>query len=157
MKTINALVIVISLFAILASCEKSETYPEGGEIKDAETNIKKDWYLESYLRNTIDNTDQVFIRNYTENYDSQGVYSRSYIKSDETQILEDGAYSFTGDMYELRISDVSSISDFSDQNSTLSSSTYQILKLTQTEYWYSFVNGSEKHEFRFSSNMPALK
>jgi len=143
-------IILTALAIVLAtSCSKSETYPDGGDLDMAEKNIRKSWKLTSYLRNGVNETNLVLITSYTESYDSQGVYTRSYIKEDQTQVAEDGVYSFTADLYELRISDVSSISGFSAANSTLSSSAYKILKLTETEFRYSFINGSDEHEFRF--------
>jgi hypothetical protein len=55
----------------------------------------------------------------------------------EEAVSDSGRYSFSEDLLTLHISDVSSIEDFSEAHSTLSSATYPILKLTGSEYWYS--------------------
>ncbi|MCF8222668.1 MAG: hypothetical protein K9J25_05930 [Bacteroidales bacterium] len=152
MKNILRISLILAVILFSVSCNKSETYPQGGDVDDAQVNLQKNWVLNTYFRNDVNETEQLIISSYSEEYTADGVYSRSYIKADASEVSEDGAYSFSDNMHELRISDVSSISDFSENNSTLSSSAYKILKLTESELWYSYLNGGDKHEFRFSIN-----
>ena len=137
---------------LIHSCEKSkDEYPGGGLVEEASVNITNDWELQTYLRNNAEETDSMNISQYVENYSDPDIYIRSYLNSDLEEVADSGRFIFSDDFKSMHISDVSSIEDFSDEHSTLSSAVYTIVRLTGTEYWYSFENGGDAHEFRFLS------
>lgn len=146
MKQIKLNVLIIAgMMALFSSCQK---YADGGLKGKAEKRIQNSWTLDTYLRNGTDETSLMLISQYVETYTESGQYSRSYRDDDGDLFSEQGDYRFTSEQ-DLDISGVSSIEDFSNNNSTLSSSTYLILRLKKDEYWYSFENGGDTHEFRF--------
>lgn len=148
MKQIASIIVASAFIAFgLTSCEK---YEEGGTVRKGDERIINTWKLQSYLRNGTDETSSVYIKNYTEQYLENGTLTRSYTEKDGDAFSESGKYEFKNENKEVHISGVSSISDFSDQHSSLSTSTLYITKLTKDEYWYYFENGGDKHEFRFT-------
>jgi len=143
------LVLIISVIGV--SCEKSEEFPSGGLVEEADVNLLNSWRLQKYLRNSEDETSVINISNYSEEYTEVDTYSRTYTNIDEEIVSETGNWAFSENSKTLHISNVSSIQDFSEAHSTLSSSTYTIIKLTASEYWYQFENGGDSHEFRFTA------
>lgn len=114
-----------------------------------EEHIEGTWELQSYLRNDVDETPEMKIEEYLETYQFDGTYTRSYIDGNQNPVQETGEFSINEENSSIHISDVSSISEFSEEHSTLSTSTIDVLILDETEYAYSFENGGDKHEFRF--------
>lgn len=111
--------------------------------------ISGTWELKVYLRNNVDESSEIYISNYEESYSLDGVFTRNYLDGDQNLVEEEGKFSIDEDDMSIHISEVSSIADFSDANSTLSTSTVDIITIDDTEYVYSFENGGDKHEFRF--------
>ena len=114
-----------------------------------EDHIAGTWELKSYHRNQTDETAEMKISNYEETYLLDGTYSRIYIDGKQHLVEEAGKFSINEDNWSMRISDVSSIADFSDMHSTLSTSTIQVEHIDKIELVYSFENGGDKHEFSF--------
>ena len=132
------------LFAgFLFSCKKESTQAEN------EKNIKKQWKLDQYLVGGVDKTGTLTISSYTESYTDNSKYDRSFTDKNGSKVTQNGSFSFES-AQQLHISGVGSIE--LSNNNTVSSSYYNIVKLTDTEYWYSFSNGGEKHELRLSKN-----
>ena len=130
------------LFAVsLFSCKKESTQAEN------EKNIKKQWGLDQYLVNGVDKTGSLVISSYSESYTDNSKYDRSFTDKNGSKITQNGSFSFES-AQQLHISGVGSI-EFSNNN-TISSSHYNILKLTDTQLWYSFTNGGDSHELRLS-------
>jgi len=107
------------------------------------------WEMKTYLRNDVNESSEITISNYEETYVLDGTFSRSYIDGKQSQVDESGTFGINEDDRTIHISDVSSIADFSEEHSTLSTSTIDILTLDDSEYVYSFKNGGDTHEFRF--------
>ena len=107
------------------------------------------WELKEYMRNDLNESSEMHISGYEESYSLDGVFSRKYLDVDQNLVMEEGKFSINEDDISIHISDVSSISDFSDANSTLSTSTVDVISIDETEYVYSFTNGGDSHEFRF--------
>jgi len=146
---ISGIILSILLFA---SCEKSEEeFINGGLVEEAEVNILNSWSLMKYLREGNDETSLIHISQYSEEYSGTDTYSRTYTNADLEVVSESGRFVFSDDNLSLNISDVSSIQEFSEDHSTVSSATYNILKLTATEFRYQFENGGDSHEFRFTA------
>jgi len=101
------------------------------------------------MRNNVDETSEMHISEYEESYSLDGVYSRNYVDGKQNLVEEEGEFSINEDDMSIHISGVSSIADFSDAHSTLSTSTVDVITIDDTEYVYSFENGGDKHEFRF--------
>ena len=133
--------IFVSLFLILlANCDNNDS------TKDLLTS--QNWILEQYSRNGLDNTGNIYISNYKEDYFMDGAYERSYRDINGDLISEKGKWEFKNRDKEIHISDVSSIRQFSAENSTVSSSIYNINKLSETALVYSYDNGGDNHQFR---------
>jgi len=111
--------------------------------------ISGTWELKVYMRNNVDETSEMHISEYEESYSLDGVYSRNYVDGKQNLVEEEGEFSINEDDMSIHISGVSSIADFSDAHSTLSTSTVDVITIDDTEYVYSFENGGDKHEFRF--------
>ena len=137
------LLTVICLLS-LTGCEK---YEAGGLISKTEQNLIKTWKLQQYLRNNTDETSSILISNYEETYQSNNSYPRSYTNKDKRNITETGSWKLDTEQRIVQISGVSSI-EITTQTGTISASNRTITKLTANEFWYTFVNGSDKHEFR---------
>jgi hypothetical protein len=139
---------IYTLFSILllsfTSCEKFEA---GGLVSKTQQNLIKTWKLKQYLRNNTDETVSILISNYEETYSDNNVYSRSYNNKDNRLINETGAWKIGTDQKVIQISGVSSI-DITTVTGTISASNRTITKLTNNEFWYTFINGGDKHEFR---------
>jgi hypothetical protein len=114
-----------------------------------EDHIEGTWELKEYLRNDVIETSEIDISNYMENYSLDGTYIRTYTDGKQEFESDTGEFTINEELKSLHISDVSSISDFSELHSTLSSSTVDVILLDETEFVYSFENGGDKHEFRF--------
>ena len=110
--------------------------------------INGTWVLQTYFRNGTDETNKLFIKNYTETYVSPDKYGRTYLDSAGTaQYDTSGTYAFDADV-NLDIKGVSSIQNFSAANTSVSSSTYIVDVLKVDQYWYSYTNGGDTHQFR---------
>ncbi|MDH5399816.1 MAG: DUF5004 domain-containing protein [Cyclobacteriaceae bacterium] len=145
---IRTTVIMLMGLMILASCE---TYDEGGKVKKADKTIIGTWKLGSYFRDGVDETSLVFITNYSETFNADGSLTRTYTKADGSLVEEvDGDWSFGADNKTVSISGISSINDFSDANSSLSTSTVDILRLDSDGFWYEYENGGSLHQFRLN-------
>jgi len=90
-----------------------------------------------------------FAQEYAESYVLAETYSRKYIDGKQQLVEETGKFDIKEDDMSIHISDVSSIADFSDHHSTLSSSILHVETINDTEFVYSFENGGDNHEFRF--------
>lgn len=134
----NAILITMALL-LTVSCSDSLI----------EEHIGGSWELKVYLRNEVDETAQVFIADYLETYSVDGTYLREYMDGKQSLIRDTGTFEINEDQRSIHISGVSSIADFSDLHSTLSTSVVDVHTLDDSEYIYSFENGGDTHEFRF--------
>lgn len=129
------------LLLLTTGCKKEAT------IAEREKTIKKLWKLDVYLINGADKTASLTISAYNESYTDNKKYDRSFTDKNGNKVVQNGSWEFET-ANRLHISGVGSI-EFTN-NGTASSSYYDIVKLTETEFWYSFTNGNSKHEFRLS-------
>lgn len=132
----------------LASCKK---YDNGGSIKDAETNIQETWKIDQYLYDGTDATSQLLISNFLETFAGNGNYSRSYTDENGDPVDEQGSWSMDEDKMTYSITGTGSY-ELTNETSTVSTSEYNILKLTKDELWYQFHNGGSSHEFHMVPN-----
>ena len=101
-----------------------------------------------YLRDGVDEFSLVSISGYTEIFTAEGAFTRKYTEEDGNVHDDTGTYEMAADNKTASISGVSSINNFSDANSTLSTSSITIIKLKGTELWYEYSNGGDLHQFR---------
>jgi len=138
-------IVLAGLLAIsINSCTK---FDEGGLISATEKNLQTGWALSKYLRNGTDETSLLLIKNYEESYADNGSYARSYVDKKGQSKSETGTWKFDKGQKKLNISNVSSV-EITAKAGTVSSSYYNIVKLDNSEFWYYFTNGADKHEFR---------
>jgi hypothetical protein len=137
----------IVLFVFFALAAVAMTGCKKDELAENKKNIKKLWKLDAYLVDGVDKTGAMLISNYTESYTDNQKYDRSYTDKNGAKQTQNGSYEFTS-ATGLHISGVGSI-EFSAAG-TASSSHYDILKLTDTQLWYTYTNGSRRHEFHLS-------
>jgi len=142
MNKMKMLSVILALF--LMGCEK---YESGGLISKTEKNIVRTWTLQKYLRNNTDVTSTILISNYEETYTPNNTYLRTYVNKNKTNISESGVWKLETEERAIQIDGVSSI-DITTQTGTISASKRTITKLTDSVFWYTFVNGRDKHEFR---------
>ena len=107
------------------------------------------WELKTYLRNDSDETLEIQISGYEETYILDGTFKRYYVDGKQMQVAESGTFDIKEDRRTIHLSDISSIADFSEAHSTLSTSTIKVVVLDETEFVYSFENGGDLHELRF--------
>ena len=145
MKGIGVLMMV---GALMTSCKK---YENGGTLKKAEKNITNTWKIESYYFDGTAATSQLLITNFTETFSEGGAYSRDYNDASGDAKNETGNWTLEDDKQKIGVSGAGSY-ELTAQTSTVSTSSYNILKLTKDELWYSFENGGNTHEFHLVPN-----
>lgn len=131
---------------MMISCKK---YNEGGLVSKADERISANsWKLEKYLRNGNDETNQLLISNFVENFTENGTITRSYNDSNGDPFSESGSWAFDNAKMQINLTGVGSI-ELTNQTSTVSASDYNIIRLKKGELWYFYENGGSKHEFHF--------
>ena len=144
MKQIHELMVLGMIILSTTACEK---YDEGGLVSKASKRLTENgWRLESYYRNGNDETTQLIISTFEENFIDGGSLTRSYIDKDGKPFTENGSWTFDNDKQQINITGVGSI-DLTDETTTVSTSDYNIIKLTKDELWYVYENGGDLHGF----------
>jgi len=148
----NITYIQITLILLLSLSFGCQKYDEGGRVCKADTTItQQSWGLDRYFRNGYDETILVLISNLTETYSESGVVVRNYIDIEGESVSNSGEWALNDEFTQITLSGLSSM-EWSEENSTISSSHYDIIKLTRDEFWYSYENGGDFHEFHFIPN-----
>ncbi len=148
-RIVGAIIIAGLMTATFTSCKK---YENGGLVGKAEKRLTANtWKLDKYLRNGNDATSTLVISNFTEQFQEGGVLIRNYIDKDGDPFSETGSWQFDNDKEQVNLTGVGSL-ELSDQNSTVSTSDYNIIKLKKKELWYTYDNGGDNHEFHFIPN-----
>ena len=94
----------------------------------------------------LQETSQLVISNFTENFDENFTITRIYTDSNGDPFSESGTWAFDNAKMQINLSGVGSI-ELTNQTSTVSSSDYNILRLKKHELWYYYENGGSRHEF----------
>lgn len=134
------IVLLVILAASFGSCKKDV-------LAENQKNIKKLWKLEQYLVNGVDKTGSLQISSYDESYTDNKKYDRSFTDKNGNKQLQNGSFEWES-ANRLHISGVGSIEFIS--GNTASSSYYDIIRLNETQLWYSYTNGNSKHEFHLT-------
>ncbi len=140
-------ILMLSALA-MTSCKK---YDNGGTLRKAEKNITNTWKIDAYYLDGVDNTSSLLITNFTETFADGGVYSRAYNDASGDAKNETGTWSLDDDKKKISVSGAGSY-ELTAQTSTVSTSSYTLLKLTKDELWYEFENGGSTHEFHLVPN-----
>lgn len=143
--SLTSALVILSLF----SCKK---YPDGPllSLKSKEKRIMRTWVLDKYYRNGSDETGTIHITSLTETFSNNKAYSRSYTDKNGKLQIDDGQWSFDSKKETVDLSGPSSI-DLSPNTSSVSSSRLYIQRLTSEEFWYSYDNGGDTHEFHMKA------
>ena len=137
------LLFAFALLLVLTNCKKDNEAP----MPTVSENLTTGWRLSKYLRNGVDETSQLTIRNYEETYFGNENYSRSYLDENNLAKSETGKWKLKEDKVRIEISGVSSIK-LTRTTGTVSSSYHDIAKLDGKELWYIYFNSGDRHEFR---------
>jgi len=152
MKTKKIIGILLS-FAIFTgifnSCKK---YDEGPafSLRSKTKRLAREWVIDAYYRDGNNETSQLVISNYVESYTKSGSHSRSYNDKNGNPISETGEWKFDSNKEQISVTGIGSI-EWTNQTSTVSSSSYNILRLTSKELWYYYENGGSKHEIHLKA------
>lgn len=148
MKKIKLLVFIASVGLALASCSK---YDGGGNTNRADKKISKHtWVIESYYYNGVDKTSQLLITGFEETFNKGGSYVRTYTDASGDLKNETGNWSLDDKKMKIGLSGPGSY-ELTAETSTVSASSYDIIRLKKDELWYSFENGGSKHEFHMKA------
>jgi hypothetical protein len=141
MKTRQLLCSLLALTLLFTACSKDS-------LAENEKNIKKSWKLEKYFIDGVDKTSTLYVTGYDESYTDQNrKYDRSFTDGNGNRRTQSGSWEFEN-ANRVKISGVGSIE--MSPAGTVSSSYYDLIRLTDAELWYSFVNGGSRHELRLS-------
>ena len=135
---------VLLLLVSLTNCSKEKVEP----VRTTEDVIATGWRLTQYLRNGVDETSQLVIKNYEESYAKPEAHSRSYIDENNQAQSQTGTWKYDKEKNRINVSGVSSVK-MTRTTGSVSSSYYEIQKLDDQTLWYVFVNSNDRHEFRF--------
>ncbi len=139
MKTKNKLSVLAILFIALAmptiqSCKK---YPDGPAVsfRSRTERVSNTWKIDNYKVNGTDYTS--LVTGYTETYTKDGAYSYDFGVLDGT-----GKWEFQNKDMEIKLTGINN----------QSSQTLFILKLEEKQFWYYYMDGTDKKEFHLIEN-----
>jgi hypothetical protein len=141
LKFLPSFILGLFLFGI-TSCTKENV------LADNQKSIKKSWTLQQYLLNDADKTATLEITGYEESYTDNSRYDRSYTDRNGDRVTENGTYQFEN-ATKLNITGIGSM-EMSSQIGTVSTSYYNIIKVNDTQFWYYYTNGGDRHEFHLT-------
>ena len=130
----NFSVIVVLSLVMLLGAQSCSQYPDNNGITliSKTDRLSKTWKVDNYKENGVDYTS--LVSSYTETYTKEGAYSYQWAILGGT-----GTWEFQNKDAEIRITGIS--------NQT--SRTLIILKLEENEFWYYYIDGTDKKEFHF--------
>lgn len=126
-------IVVLSLALVgllgLSNCQK---YADGPliSIRSKAERVANTWKIDNYKKNGNDLTSMM--SGYTETFSKDGSYSYVWGNFDGT-----GKWVFQNNDSEIRLTGVTNQNDY----------TLVILKLEEKEFWYYYMDGSDKKEF----------
>jgi len=127
-----SLLLFVFAGAVLAGFEGCKKYPEGPamSLRTKTHRVAGSWKVENYKVNGDDYT--TFVSDYTETYSKDGNYSYAW-----GNLAGTGTWRFENDKEEIQLTGISNQSDYR----------LIILKLEEKEFWYYYMDGSDKKEF----------
>lgn len=133
MKNIFKSIAVITFYTLLVlnmqSCKK---YSEGPflSLNSRTERVANTWKVDNYKYNGNDYTS--LVTNYTETFTKDGNYSYNW-----GSVSGNGTWAFQNNDYEIKITGI-------DNQSTV---TLFILKLEEKQFWYYYMDGTDKKEY----------
>jgi len=127
-------IIVVLLVFMLIGSQSCSQYPDNNGITlvSKTDRVAASWKVDNYKENGVDYT--TLVTEYTETFTKEGAYSYQWGILGGT-----GTWEFQNNDAEIKITGIS--------NQT--SRTLFILKLEETEFWYYYMDGTDKKEFHF--------
>ncbi len=136
MKTIHKFALLVFLSAIITvtGCKK---YPDGPllSLHSRTERVANTWKVDNYKVNGNDYTS--LVSGYTETYSKDGNYSYTWGSVSGT-----GSWKFQNSDKEIALTGISNQSSY----------TLVILKLEEDQFWYYYMDGSDKKEFHMITN-----
>lgn len=136
MTTKNILFIILIIGASLTSCKKYEDGP-AFSLRSKTARVANTWKVESYTINGTDYTSTFKNINYTETYDKDGNFSYNSSAGNGS-----GKWEFQSDNEQIKRSGISG----------QSTESLFILRLKESEFWYYYLDGNDRHEFHLEDN-----
>ena len=135
-KKISGLMILFAVLVIIL-VEGCKKYPDGPLIsfRSRTERVSQTWKIDNYHENGVDLTS--LMGGYTETYTKSGNYSYSWGVLNGT-----GTWAFQNSDANIQLTGISNQKTY----------TLVILKLEQTEFWYYYMDGSNKKEFHMIQN-----
>ena len=112
------------LLVSLTNCSKEKVEL----VRTPEDIVATGWRLTQYLRNGVDETSQLVVKNYEESYAKPEAYSRSYIDENNQVQSQTGTWKYDKEKNRINVSGVSSVK-MTQTTGSVSSSYYEIQKL----------------------------
>ncbi|PKP02218.1 MAG: hypothetical protein CVU11_12595 [Bacteroidetes bacterium HGW-Bacteroidetes-6] len=133
-KFFSAVFIAAIMLTSFQSCEKYPENPIISLVSRAER-VSNTWKVDNYKLNGNDYTS--LVSGYTETFTKEGAYSYDWGILSGT-----GTWAFENKDEEVRITGI-------DNQTTR---TLYIVKLQEKEFWYYYLDGTDKHEFHMIEN-----
>jgi hypothetical protein len=132
--SVLAILLVGFIMPTIQSCKK---YPDGPLIsfRSRTERVSQTWKVDNYQLNGTDLTS--LMSGYTETYTKEGNYSYSWGAINGT-----GTWAFQNSDANIQLTGITNQGTY----------TLVILKLEQTEFWYYYMDGSNKKEFHMIQN-----
>lgn len=130
----NLIQLMVLAVFVLMGFQSCSQYPDNNGITlvSKTDRVSKTWKVENYKENGVDYTS--LVSSYTETFTKEGAYSYQWAILGGT-----GTWVFQNKDAEIRITGISNQTD----------RTLFILKLEETQFWYYYMDGSDKKEFHF--------
>ncbi len=132
-------IILVFLFAgiVITTTQSCQKYPDGPFIsfRSRTERVAQTWKVSSYQKNGTDNTS--LYGGYTESYSKGGAYSYSWGILSGT-----GTWGWADNQRDIQLNGAGNQGTY----------TMVILKLEQAEFWYYYMDGSDKKEFHMVPN-----
>ena len=132
MKTKTNLIVILFTSMLLMGLQSCEKYPDNQliSLQSRAERVANNWQVDNYKVNGSDYTS--LVSDYTELFTKEGNYSYQWGLFSGT-----GTWAFQNNDEEIRITGIN--------NQT--SRDLIILKLEEKEFWYYYMDGSDRHEF----------
>ncbi len=133
----TAFFLLISGLIVLMAAQGCKKYPEnlGISLRSRTERVANTWKVENYKVNGNDFTS--LVSDYSESFVKSGAYSYTW-----GSLTGAGSWVFQNDDSEIKLTG----------NEAQTSRTLTILKLEEKTFWYTYMDGNDKHELHLIAN-----